>query len=217
MKIPFVRTDPDDTRRAAEAALAQTEARIAELERDRAAKLFEENYVGAVDAIDVQLAAHRRAANVHRERIAAIVHKRQADDRARLEREKADDIAETSKRLVHLRSAAQEVDKAVATLQGAVQALDRADSAIFGDSPSRSYLSAGSIAVLADRAAGPRDQPGFNEARRVVGPLRRIARSAPYGLAEEVEDRGRRLIELLESEPIPEPESVDYANEGVAA
>jgi hypothetical protein len=217
MKIPsFLRTDPDDTRRAAEAALALTEAKIAELERERAAMLLEDNYAGAVDAIDVQLAAHRRAAGVHQERIAAMVRKRLADERARLEREKAERIAETGKRLVQWRSAAHQVDEAAAVLKSAVQALDRADATVFGDSPDRSYLTAGAIDVLAERDAGPRDVLGVNERRRVIGPLRRIANGAPYGLAEEVEDRGRRLIEFLESEPIPEPEAYDNETQDAA-
>lgn len=206
MKIPFLRTDPDDTRRAAEAALAQTEAKIAELERARAAALLTDNYTGAVDAIDVQLAAQRRAVIVHGDRIAAMVRKRQSDDRARLESERAERVADTRKRLVVLRTAAVQVDEATATLQAAVQALDRADDVVFGES-SRSYLSTRSIAALAERAAGPRDVLGINETRMVIGPLRRIANGAPYDLAAEVEDRGRRLIEFMESEPIPEPEA----------
>jgi hypothetical protein len=217
VKLPFLRTDPDDTRRAAEAALAQTEAKIGDLERDRAAKLLEDNYAGAVDAIDVQLAAHRRAAGVHHERIAAMVRNRQANERARLERDKAARIADTSKGLAHLQAAAKQVDEAAVALQSAIANLDRADAAIFGDSPVRSYLSARSIAALADRAAGPRDELGINETRRVVGPLRRIARGAPYGLAEEIEDRGRRLLEFLESEPIPEPEFDDVDDEEAVA
>jgi hypothetical protein len=208
MKLPFLRTDPDDTRRAAEAALAQTEAKITELERDRAAALLTDNYVGVIDAIDVQLAAHRRAVIVHRDRAAAMIRKRRANDRQRQEREKADRVADTSKRLAHLQAAAKQVDEATSALQSAVHALDRADAAVFGDS-SRSYLSTRSIDVLAERAAGPRDVLGINETRMVIGPLRRIAKAAPYDLAAAVEDRGRRLIEHMESEPIPEPETDD--------
>jgi hypothetical protein len=214
MKLPsFIRTDPDDTRKAAEATLAQTEAKIADLERARADALLADNYAGAVDTIDVQLAAHRRAVVVHHERITAMVRKRRADDRARLEREKAEHIADTSKRLAHLRSAAQQVDEAIAALQSAVQGLDRADAAIFGDSPVTNYLSARSIEVLAERDAGPRDVLGLNEVRRVIGPVRRIAKGAPFGLTEEVEDRARRLIEFLENEPIPEPAQDDDETE----
>jgi hypothetical protein len=202
MKIPFLRSDPDDTRRAAEAALAQTEAKIADLERDRAAKLLEDNYVGAVDAIDQQIQAQHRAVTVHRDRIAAMVRRRREDELARLEREKAERIADTSKRLAGWQSAAKQVDEAATALQKAVQNLDRTDAAIFGDSPVRSYLSTMSIAALADRSAGPRDEPGINERRRVIGPLRRIASGAPYGLAEEIEERCRRLIESMQAEPI---------------
>ncbi|SHH38209.1 hypothetical protein [Bradyrhizobium erythrophlei] len=212
MKLPFLRTDPDDTRRAAEAALAQTEAKIADLERDRAAALLTENYAGAVDAIDQQLEAQRRAIAVHQDRIAAMVSRRRADDRVRLEREKAERIADTNKRLTNLQAAAKLVDEATAALQVAVHNLDRADAAVFGDL-SRSYLSTRSIAALADRAAGPRDQPGINEHRRIIGPLRKIANGAPYGLAAEVEDRGRRLIEFMESEPVADPEPSDEAEQ----
>jgi hypothetical protein len=187
MKIPFLRTDP-------EAALAVTESKISDLERARADALLTDNYAGAVDTIDVQLDAHRRAIVVHRDRIAATVRQQHVDECARLERQKVDRLADTRKRRAILQSAAN---------------LDRADAAIFGDLPVRNYLSTRSLAALADRAAGPRDEPGVNEARRVVGPLRRIARGAPYGLAEEVEDRGRRLIELMQDEPIPEPAAFD--------
>jgi hypothetical protein len=202
MKIPFLRTDP-------EAALAVTESKISDLERARADALLTDNYAGAVDTIDVQLDAHRRAIVVHRDRIAATVRQQHVDECARLERQKVDRLADTRKRLAILQSAAKQVDEATATLQNAISNLDRADAAIFGDLPVRNYLSTRSLAALADRAAGPRDEPGVNEARRVVGPLRRIARGAPYGLAEEVEDRGRRLIELMQDEPIPEPAAFD--------
>lgn len=209
MKIPFLHNDP-------KAALAQTEAKIAELERARADALLTENYVGAVEAIDGQLATQRRAIDVHRERIAAMVRKHQADDRAELEREKAARIADTRKRLADLQSAAKQVDVATAALQSAVRNLDRADATLFGDS--WNHLCARSIPALADRAAGPRDELGINETRRVIGPLRKIASGAAhYRLAEEVEERGRRLIELMECEPIPEPDVSDDEPEVAAA
>jgi hypothetical protein len=205
-----------DNLAAARQSLAGAEAKIAELENLRTAKLPDAD-IADVQRIDSELATHRHAASIYCDRIASLVDRQRKEERERLEQKKAEHIADVSKRLAHLQSAAKRVDEATAALQSAVQTLDRADAAVFGDSLVRSYLSARSIDALAERAAGPRDELGINEARRVVGPLRKIARGAPYGLAEEIEDRGRRLLEFLESEPIPEPEFDDVADEEAVA
>ena len=90
---------------AAEAALAQTETKITELLRQREAKLIDADYAGGIDAIDRQLDVHRRAANHSpRDRIAALILKQHSDTQDRLEKEKADKIADTEKRLWRVRT-----------------------------------------------------------------------------------------------------------------
>jgi hypothetical protein len=207
VKLPFSRTDPDETLKAAEAALAQAESKIADLERDRAAKLLELDYTAGVESIDLQISAHRRAAVVHRDRLAAMLQKRRTDDRARLEREKADGIADIGKRLARRDSAAQRLEAALADVSAVFAELSAADEATFTGwhavlpAPNTvSYLSIGSMATLCRRDRRPSDF----DARVIVGSVRSIAEGAAEGLAAEVQQKGRDLLEILQAEPIPD-------------
>jgi hypothetical protein len=185
-----------DSLAATRQSLAGAEAKIAELEAARGAKLLEAETIADVQRLDSELTTQRHAANIYRDRISGLVARQRQEERERLEAEKAARIADMTKRLANWQNAAQRVDEATAALQGAVLNLDAADVAIFGENPFRqNYLSARSISALCDREAGPRDEPGINESRRVVGPLRKIAKGAPYGMAEEIADRGRRLFD----------------------
>ena len=42
--------------------------------------------------------------------------------------------------------------------------------------------------------------------RTIIGPVRAIADGAGTGLAEEIQQKGRDLLEILQAEPIPEPD-----------
>lgn len=198
----FTRSTADNLA-ATRRSLADTEARISAVTATRAEKLLEAEGIADVQKLDAELATLRNAATIYRDRISGLIARQRQEERERLEAEKAARIADMTKRLANWQNAAQRVDEATATLQSAVRNLDAADVAIFGENPIRqNYLSARSISALCDREAGPRDEPGINESRRVVGPLRKIAKGAPYGMAEEIADRGRRLIESMQAEPI---------------
>jgi hypothetical protein len=205
MKLPFLHTDPDDTRRAAEAAMADTERKIADLERDRAAKLLEPDYAGGVETIDRQIEAQRRAAGVHRDRIAAMVIKVRSDERARLEREKAEHIVETGNRLARRDVAAAKLETALAAVKAAYSELSAADHAIFAGARGLSYLSIDAMPALCRRDRRPQD---FN-ARIIVGPIRAIVEGAADGLAEEIARKGRDLVDSLQAEPVAELDDDD--------
>ena len=151
--MPFLRTDPDETRRAAEAALAQTETKITELLRQREAKLIDADYAGGIDAIDRQLDVHRRAAVIHRDRIAALILKQHSDTRDRLEKEKADKIADTEKRLARRDAAAEKLELALSKVREAYTELMVVDEAVL--SSGLSYLSAASLPALCRRDRRP--------------------------------------------------------------
>jgi hypothetical protein len=219
MKLAFLHTDLDDTRRAAEAALLQTETKIADLERDRAAKLLEDNYAGGVEQIDRQIEAQQRAATVHRDRIAAMVAKRHVEARARLERERANGIVEIGKRLAHRDTAAQRLEVALKAVRDAYTELSAADAAAFTGWPSvlptsnsLSYLAIDGMQAFCKKPRGLHDF----ESRTIIGPVRSIVDGAADGLAEEIQQKGRDLIEMLQAESIPEPETSDDETEAAA-
>lgn len=194
--MTFFRIDPVEAYKSAEAALAQTEARIVELEDERAAKLLAPNYAGEVDALDRQIEAQRRAAVVHCDRIAAMAEKQRADERARLEREKADRIADMRKRLARRDTAAERLEAALVAVREAYAELSAVDKAIF---PDGGYLSASSLHLLCRRDRRPSDPTP----RMIVGAVRSIADGAGEGLADAVKEKGNDLIETMQAEPIP--------------
>jgi predicted RNase H-like nuclease (RuvC/YqgF family) len=204
--MTFFRVDPVEAYKSAEAALAQTEARIVELEGERAAKLLSPNYAGEVDALDRQIEAQRRAAVVHCDRIAAMAEKQRAEERARLEREKADKIADMRKRLARRDTAAERLETALEAVRELTAELTAIDEAIF---PDGGYLSTSSLYLLCRRDRRPSDPAS----RLVIGPVRSIADGAGEGLADAVKEKGVALIETMEAEPI----EADQADEEIAA
>jgi hypothetical protein len=193
--MTLFRVDPVEAYKSAEAALADTEAKIAELEAERSAKLLAPNYAGEVDAIDRQIEAQRRAATIHCDRIATMAEKQRADERARLEREKADKIADMRKRLARRDTAAERLEAALLAVREAYTELNTIDEAIF---PDGGYLSTASLPLLCRRDRRPSDPTP----RMIVGAVRSIADGAGEGLAEEVKAKGVDLIETLQAEPI---------------
>ena len=209
--MPFLRTDPDETRRAAEAALAQTETKITELLRQREAKLIDADYAGGIDAIDRQLDVHRRAAVIHRDRIAALILKQHSDTRDRLEKEKADKIADTEKRLARRDAAAEKLELALSKVREAYTELMVVDEAVL--SSGLSYLSAASLPALCRRDRRPADPVP----RLVIGSVRAIADGAGEGLAVEIRQKGLDLLDLMRAEPTPEPHDESNDNAEIAA
>lgn len=193
-----------DNLAATRRSLADTEARIAALAATRAEKLLEAEGIADVQKLDAELATLRNALAIYGDRIEGLRQRQRQEERNRLEAEKTARIVEAEKRIANWQKAAHQVDIATAALQAAVRNLDAADDEIFGEDPyHRGRLSANFIEVLCERSAGPQDHLGMNEHRRIIGPLRRIAKGGPhFGLAEVVADRGRQLIEAMQAEPI---------------
>jgi hypothetical protein len=191
-------------------SLAGAEAKIAELETARGAKLLEADTISEVQKIDSELTTQRHAASIYRDRIAGLIERQRQEERDHLEREKADRIAATTKRLALREDAAQKLETALAKVREAYAALAAADEAIF---PSGGYLSTTSMAPLCRRDRRASDPMP----RVVIGPVRAIADGGGTGLADEIQQKGRDLIAIMQAEPIAEPDDIEDGDTEAAA
>ena len=200
MKL-FTRSTADNLA-AARQSLAGAETKIGELEAVRTAKLPEAD-LAEVQRIDQDLVTQRHAASIYRDRIGSLIDRLRQEERERLEAEKADKIADMAKRVARRDAAAQQLETALAGVRKAYIELAAADEAIFPAHSGFNYLSTTSMAPLCRR-----DRSAFDPAIRVViGPVRAIADGAGADLVEDIRQKGRDLIAIMEAEPIAE--SVD--------
>lgn len=219
MRLPWFLRPPGADLKAVQATLAQTEATIADLEQERAARLLQPDYTAAVETIDRELEAQRRAAAVHRDRVEAMIRKAHTDARAELALEKTSALARIEKDVGRRNAAAQRLVAALEAVTVAHADLTEADEAIFSGWPAvlpavgeLDYLKASSLPALCKRARHVSD---FND-RMITGPVRALADGAASDLLEEVQQRGRRLLDALESEPIAEPVDDDEEEDQAA-
>jgi hypothetical protein len=197
MKL-FGRTTADNLA-AARQSLAGAEAKILELEAVRAAKLPDAD-LAEVQRIDTDLATHRHAASIYRDRIASLIERQRQEERERLQAEKATSIANMTKRVVRRDAAGQRLETALVEMRSACAELLAADEEI---APGGSYLSITSLSPLCRRDRRHSDPaPRF-----VIGPIRAIADGVGADLAEDIRQKGLDLIAIMEAEPIAE--SVD--------
>lgn len=210
MKL-FARSTADNLA-AARQSLAAAEAKIAELETQRTLKLPDAD-ITELQKIDSELATHRQAASIYRDRVASLINRRRQEERERLEREKADEIAEVEKRLARRDTAARCLETALAEVCGAYAELAASDEAIFPSQGSTSYLSIFSMSLLCRRSRRTTDPIP----RNVIGPVRAIADGAGAGLADEIQQKGRDLLDLMQTEPITEPGEGEDDDTEVAA
>jgi predicted RNase H-like nuclease (RuvC/YqgF family) len=191
-------------------ALAGAEAKIVELETLRSDKLFEADTIAEVQRIDSELATQRHAASIYRDRIVGLIERQRQEERDRLEQQKSAKIAEMSKRLARRDDAAQILEAALTSVRKVYAELLAADEAIFPAYSGFNYLSITSVAQLRrDR------RPSDPMPRTITGPVRAIADGAGTGLAEEIQQKGVDLIEIMSAEPI-EFDDVDESNEVAA-
>jgi hypothetical protein len=186
-----------DSLAAARQSLDGTEAKIAELEATRGAKLLEADTIADVQRIDQELTTQRQAASIYRDRIAGLVARQRQEQRDRLEAEKADKIAEAEKLITRRDSAALKLEAALTKVREAYAELQAVDQAVF---PNGGYLSVGSLLPLCRRDRRPSDPLP----RLVIGSVRAIADGAGEGLAAEIRQKGLDLLDLMRAEPIPE-------------
>ncbi|MGA7714481.1 hypothetical protein [Bradyrhizobium sp.] len=178
-------------------AVAQAEQRIVELQADREQKLIdaEGDYLEAIAAIDEQIRTLQASVVVHRDRIAAQAVKRARQERKRLEDEKTAFIAEVKKLIPRRQASAARIDAASKEAASAFAELAATDDAIFLNWPevmpridSLGYLRAMRIDVLSPS----------RKQKMMAGLVREIVNRGPFNIAEEVEKRGRELVNELD-------------------
>jgi hypothetical protein len=200
-------------------SLAGANAKIAEGEALRGAKLLETDTITEVQRIDAELATHRHAASIYRDRIASLIDRQRKEDRESRETDKAGAILEIGKRVARRDNASRLVETKSNELSAGVAELLAADAAVFADWPlilptpnHFSYLSVSAMSPLCKRDRRPSDF----EPRVIVGPARAIADGAADGLAEEIRQKGIDLIEMLEALELPEEDFPDDDAEAAA-
>jgi hypothetical protein len=181
------------------------EAKISALLRDREAALIASDDVVKVDAIDRAIDAERRTVGILTDRIAALISEQRAEQRAQRQRERVDAIAASRLEIEQRNSIAQRLAAALAQVRTTATELIAADAALFSGTRDMDFLSISAMPELCRR------DRRFNDPvpRIIVGPVRSIAEGAADGLAEEIRQKGIDLIEMLEAEPIPEPDDED--------
>jgi hypothetical protein len=121
---------------AAEAALADAEARIAQLEAERVAMLEQDtDYVVTASKIAREIETLRETAEAHRARIAALAEKERKADRDERERQRVTAIAAIKRKLPARQAGAAKLDRALALVAEAVAELEAADKAVFANWP----------------------------------------------------------------------------------
>jgi hypothetical protein len=204
-----------DQMAAAHHQLAGANAKIAELEALRAAKLPDAE-IADVQRIDAELAIHRHAASIYLDRIAALGDRQRQEERASRKADKAAAVAEIAKRLARRDNASRLVEAKCSELRAGVAELLAADAAVFADWPMSlpppnnfSYLSIGALAPLCKRDRRPSDF----QSPVLIGPLRQLVEGAADGLAAQISQKGIDLIAMLED---LQPEEEDDEVEAVA-
>jgi hypothetical protein len=201
MKLPFARSFETSLSTAREKRDI-AEAKILALLRDREAALIASDDVAKVDAIDHAIDAERRTAGILTDRIAALISEARAEQRAQRQRERVDAIAASRLQIEQRNSIAGRLAAALAQVRTAAIELIAADAALFSGHRHLDFLS---ISAMPELCRRDRRASDF-EPRVIVGPVRSIAEGAADGLLEEIRNKGQRLIEILESEPIFEPD-----------
>jgi len=193
---------------AAEAALAESEARAAALEAERIAMLENDtDYVVTASAKAREIETLRETAEAHRARISVLLEKQKHAEHDERERQRIKGIAAIKKRLPMRLDAAKRLDRALINLSEAIVAFEKADRAVFHGWPSElppahslRYCSAltgeAFSTVRKERAAAPGILRALVE--KLGLPLLQFAAQAERGNAD--------LIEELERSPLVERE-----------
>jgi hypothetical protein len=113
MKMPFRKVSPHAALSAARGAFAETEIKIADLQRGRAAKLLDSDGVDEVAAIDHQIEQQQKAAGILRDRIAALRGEIRHQAQLAADREIAARTAETEKALTKRDAIAVQLEKSI--------------------------------------------------------------------------------------------------------
>jgi hypothetical protein len=209
--MKLFRTDPAASLQAAEMAVMQEEARVAEKQAERM-RLIEQadgdEYVNAVVKINDEIARGHANIAAHRERIVAMQTKRHQQQLAGLAQEKAAGIAHVSAKLGKRLDAARKLQTILKQVGEAFCELLKAEEEAFNLPPSVSPLG----------ALGHFRLDGIEElsARRMrrppsAGIVRDVAEHGPFSFADIIETRNREVIEMLEGAPISTEDERDVA------
>ncbi len=116
---------------AAQAAIQQTEERIAELRHERATKIEQadaDEYIADVAKIDAEIVRLQASLSAHHDRIAIIQRRLREQERASREQQKSACIAAVKKAVPRRQAAIERVDDLTKQLAEAVAALEAADA-----------------------------------------------------------------------------------------
>jgi hypothetical protein len=188
---------------AAERALADTAARIRELEAKREAKLAEGgDYVAEVSGIDRDLRTLRDVEGAHRDKLKVLAGQSAKAARALEAQRRIAGIDVIKTRLSPRAAAAAEIDHIYELFVKAVGKLEAADKAIWEDWPPAimpaqrlKYLSIMNHRVL---TSVRREQP------MAAGIFQQLVKLGPLNLAAEVEKRNSEFVTELGWTRLPE-------------
>ncbi len=198
----FKKRDPKEGLQQERAALVSEEAKVAELQRDRASKLIESDGFDAIWALDRALAEQHSRIAVHKARAAAFEREHVVDEWKRAEAARVEAIEKVlAPAVVRCEALAKEVDAALASFSKAWSDLDEAARAVAANwpaavprPPSWAHLSVGD--------GQQRILEALQTDKERVSSLARRTGS----VAEPVQRAGAAFLERIRGMKIPEPE-----------
>jgi hypothetical protein len=191
---------------AAETALAETEARIAQLEADRIARLeADADYVLTSAQLTRELEKLRETAEAHRARIAVLQAKETKAERERRERQRVTAIAAIKKRLAARVDSARKLARAVEAVAKAVKEFEETDRAVFHGWPAvlpPPHVLRYTSTLNTDALATAHNAPPYGR-----GVLRALTdKHHLWAFEAEAEELNGKLVADLEQTPLVERE-----------
>ena len=199
--------NPAAARDKAVAELMKIEAVVVEHKTKRAALLLDEGDVTVIASHDIAVAANERAAQILRERIAALTDEVRRQERERQEADRQSAITSiVAPRLSKIEALATAAEQSLAKffdsyskLQTAVKDINGADWPASVSRPTHAYYF--SISEVERRLATALDRASRNGVKDGA--------SIATGIAESVQHASARWIGALRSAPLPDTASAD--------
>jgi hypothetical protein len=208
--MALFRTSTEDALKNARGALTGANAKIVELDAERALKLEQQDIpVAEIQRIDTALAAHRHAILICEARITGLLARQHQERRAELERQKKVAIERIGKDLGRRGAAAARMVAALVEIKAAYVQLMDADRDAFAGWPAVVHP-AYDLSFLMARA-----NPELGRGRN-VGSIQAIVDGRADGLTEDLEKKAALLIEALNEATIPDVKSDDETDRAAA-
>jgi len=179
--------------------IAKAEARIAELDIERQAKIDagDDNFAAVVARIDAEIASVKASILIFRQREEAMERRARQQAAVRAEQERLAGVASVRSRLTRRHEAGRKLDAALAQVHEAFAELLQADGELFNDWPT----AVSDLGRLHHFRIDGIEPLSARRSRRPLsgGLVRSIAEHPAFNFADTIEARNSELVEMISS------------------